>query len=91
MDSIGRVISDAVLQANAQPGCEVRLTFATEAERVDANRRLLCAARLEVLPGAGNFMFHASSTDHQIEMQNGSCIVLMVEQPATTLSEEKKK
>jgi len=57
----------------------VRLTFATEAERAEASKRLLRAARLEVLPGAGNFMFDASSTENQIEMQNGSCILLLVE------------
>ena len=80
MDQIGRAISGAVLQAGAQDGCEVRLTFATEVSRAEASKRLMRAATLEVFPGAGNFIFDIKgSKEHQIEMLNGSCILLLLE------------
>ena len=80
MDQIGRAISGAVLQAGARDGCEVRLTFVTEVERAEASKRLMRAATLEVFPGAGNFMFDIKgSKEHQIEMLNGSCILLLLE------------
>jgi hypothetical protein len=78
MDQIGSTLANAVTQALGTNGCEVRVTFATQKECTEAGERLQ-TTKLEMLPGMGNFMFDTKhSTAEQIELLNGSCILLLV-------------
>lgn len=79
---LGRALTQAVSQALCQDECEVRITFDTQRELDVAGERLLQTARLELMPGVGNFLFlteHCTKT--QIELLNGSCILLSLKDP----------
>jgi len=79
---VGQALTQAVAQALCQDECEVRITFDTQREMDVAGERLLQTARLEIMPGVGNFMFlteHCTKT--QIELLNGSCILLSLKDP----------
>jgi hypothetical protein len=80
-NSIGVALLDAVQNALLLPESEVRITFATEDERKEAARRCLAVSSTETLPGMGSFLFDLeASTEHQIELKNGSCIVLLLKE-----------
>jgi hypothetical protein len=78
-DRIGVALLDAIGKAMLLPNKEVRVTFATENERKEAARRCSSASGIEVLPGMGSFLFdREASTEYQIELKNGSCVVLLL-------------
>lgn len=80
MDKVGQALIRAMNRALMISGCEVRVTFSTKEELEEASRRLNIIANHEILPGAGNFLVdNKISTEYQIELLNGSCIVLLQE------------
>ena len=79
-DRIGKALKEAMNHALLQPECEVRVSFKDKAERTEASRRFMELVHHEILPGvkSGSFLFDPeTSTETQIELKNGSCILLL--------------